>query len=131
MSQQNETNKQIQAMKKVLTLILGLVAGTASFAQVADSTTPSTNLYMTADNKLKLIVGPETAKATIILRDMDGHVLYRNNAVDLQKGISQKFSLDDLTTGTYQVAVTVGKHSTVRTFEVGVVPAQKVVKIDA
>lgn len=118
-------------MKKILTLMLGLVAGTASFAQIIDSTTPSTNLVVTADNKLKLIVSPEPARATIILRDMDGHVLYRNNSVDLQKGINQKFNLDELATGTYQLAVTIDKESTVKTFEVGVVPAQKVVKIDA
>ena len=115
-------------MKNVFILMLGLVASTASFANSASKNEPSADLAVTTDHNIKLTVGAEEAKAVVILRDVDGHVLYRNQ-VDLQQGFNQKFNISELPTGTYQIAVTVNKQSTVKTFEVGVQPAQTVVKI--
>ena len=115
-------------MKNVLLLMLGLVAGTASFANSTTPAAPSANLAVTTDHKLNLTIAPEEAKAVVILRDFDGHTLYRSQ-VNLQHGFNQKFNLTELPTGTYQIAITVGQQSTVKTFEVGVQPAQKVISI--
>ncbi|UFH51943.1 hypothetical protein [Spirosoma sp. KNUC1025] len=115
-------------MKKVLLLMLGLAAGTASFAASAPQNTPSATLVVTADQRLKLTIGPEEGKAVVILRDLAGHTLY-SNQVDLLQGFNQKFNISELPTGTYEIAITVGKQSTVKSFEVGVQPAQTVVKI--
>jgi hypothetical protein len=118
-----------KAMKKILMLMLGLAAGTASFANpITTSTAPSANLAVTADQKLNLTISPEEARAMVVLRDLDGHTLYRNQ-VNLLQGFNQKFNISELPVGTYEIAVTVGKQSTIKTFEVGVQPSQTVVKI--
>ena len=108
--------------------MLGLAAGTASFANPTTPTAPTANLAITTDQKLNLTISPEEASAMVVLRDLDGHVLYRNQ-VNLLQGFNQKFNISELPLGTYQIAVTVGKQSTIKTFEVGVQPSQTVVKI--
>lgn len=117
-------------MKKIFVLMLGLVAGTASFAQNAVNEVPVANVSMTSDHKIKLVVKPEMAKATIVLRDLAGHLLY-TNTVNLRTGINQTFNIDDLAFGTYQLAVTVGQQSTVKTFVIEEHPAQTVVTLQS
>ncbi|GAB2576027.1 DUF3244 domain-containing protein [Spirosoma areae] len=113
-------------MKKIFILMLGLVAGTASFAQSTDSTTPATTVTITNDQKLKLIVGKEEATATITLRDAAGHVLY-SNTLSLRDGLQQKFNLTQLDEGSYQLAVVVGKETVVKAFSIANQPAQKLI----
>lgn len=115
-------------MKNTLLLMLGLVAGTASFAQTTNSKTPETSVTITANQRVKLIVARENATAAITLRDTDGHVLYREN-VDLRNGLRQQFNITQLANGTYQLAVAVGSDTVVETFVVDEQPAQKVVAI--
>ena len=122
--QLNET-KTKEAMKNVL-LMLGLVAGTASFAQTTEPKTPATSVSITSDQKLKLVVGHEDANATITLRDAKGHVLYSSN-VNLRDGLAQKFDLTQLDNGAYQVAVAVGTDVIIKTFVIDDQPAQKLV----
>lgn len=117
-------------MKNILLLMLGLVAGTASFAQTTQGETPAANLVVTSTHKLKLMVGQQDAKGTIALVDNAGHVLY-NDSVNLQKGLNQNFNIDALSSGTYQVVVTIGKQSIVKTFVVDEKPAQTVVTLNA
>ena len=115
-------------MKNTLILMLGLVAGTASFAQTTNSKTPEASVTITADQKVKLIMARENATAAITLRDTDGHVLYREN-VDLRNGLRQQFNIAQLANGTYQLAVAVGDDTVIKTFVVGEQPAQKLVAI--
>lgn len=115
-------------MKNTLILMLGLVAGTASFAQTTVSKTPETSVSITADQKIKLIVARDEATATITLRDADDHLLYREN-VSLRNGLRQHFNVAELASGTYQIAVAVGQSTVVKTFVVGEQPAQKLVAI--
>ena len=115
-------------MKNTLILMLGLVAGTASFAQTISSKTPEASVSVTKDQKVKLMVARSEATAAVTLRDADGHVLYRDN-VDLRNGMRQLFNIAELANGTYQIAIAVGKDTVVKTFVVGEQPAQKSVAI--
>ncbi|GAB2557335.1 T9SS type A sorting domain-containing protein [Spirosoma aerophilum] len=117
-------------MKNILLLMLGLVAGTASFAQTTPGETPDANLALTSSHKLKLMVGQQDAKGTIALIDNAGHILY-NDSVNLRKGINQNFNIDELASGTYQIVVKIGKQSIVKTFVVDEKPAQTVVTLNA
>lgn len=117
-------------MKKLFILMLGLVAGTASFAKTTTNQAPATAITLTADNKVKLIVAPEAAKATIALQDREGHLLY-TSSVDLRQGINQKFNINELGVGTYQIAVKVGDQSTVKTFVVQERPAETFVMLES
>lgn len=115
-------------MKNILFLMLGLVASTASFAQTTIDKTPAATVSVTSDNKVKLIVAREEATATVTLRDSDGHVLYMRNE-DLRDGISQNFDVAQLTYGVYQLSISVGKESIVKTFELKEIPSQQVVTL--
>ena len=115
-------------MKNALLLMLGLVAGTASFAQTNNSKTPETSVSVTNDQKVKLVVAREEAKAAVTLRDAEGHLLYTEN-VDLHNGLRQYFNIAGLDYGVYQLAVSIGKDSVVETFVIGEQPAQKLVAI--
>lgn len=113
-------------MKKVLILMLGLVAGTASFAQTTTPQPLATSVLITSDQRVKLTVGREEALATVTLLDADNHVLYAQN-VDLHQGLRQYFNIAQLDNGTYRLAVAVGKQTTVKTFIVDEQPAQKII----
>ena len=115
-------------MKNTLILMLGLVAGTASFAQTTTPKTPATSVTVTTDQKVKLIVAREEATAAITLRDADGHVLYTEN-VNLRNGLYQRFNIAQLANGTYQIAIAIGNDTVVKTFVVDEQPAQKLVAI--
>ncbi len=115
-------------MKNIFILMLGLVAGTASFAQTTGSKTPATSVSITADQKLKLIVARENASALVTLRDTEGHILY-SSTVDLRDGLSQKFNLSELGIGSYQLAVSVGNEVVVKSFVIDDQPAQKIVAL--
>ncbi len=115
-------------MKNIVILMLGLVASTASFAQTTIDKTPAATVSVTTDNKVKLIVAPEEAIATITLRDADGHVLYVSNQ-NLRDGVRQYFNIAQLAYGIYQLSISVGKESMVKTFEVKEIPSQQVVTL--
>ncbi|QKZ14848.1 T9SS type A sorting domain-containing protein [Spirosoma sp. KUDC1026] len=106
-------------MKKVLTLMLGLVAGTASFAHTADvnPTVSATHLVMTTDQKIKLYVQPAQDKGDLSIRDANGHVLY-NTTVSLQKGLQQQFDISNLGTGMYQLTLNTNHQTLTKTFVV-------------
>ena len=104
-------------MKKVLILMLGLVASTASFAK---SSTPSaanvqSRLAVTADHKIKLYVQPFSTKGELAIRDANGQAFY-NTTVSLGKGLSQQFDFSNLPVGTYQLVLTAGQQAITRTF---------------
>ncbi|MFD2936641.1 DUF3244 domain-containing protein [Spirosoma flavum] len=113
-------------MKNVFILMLGLVAGTASFARTVDHKTPETSLSITSDQRIKLVVGQENNTATVTLRDTEGHVLYNSN-VSLRNGLLQTFNINELSAGTYQLAVAIGSDVVVKTFVIDDQPAQKLV----
>lgn len=115
-------------MKKLLILTLGLIAGTASFAQITTDKTPVTTVSITTDQKVKLMVAREEATASVRLRDSEGHILYAQN-VDLRGGLYQKFDVAQLAFGTYQVEVAIGEQTVVKTFTVAEQPAQKVLAV--
>ncbi|WP_157815869.1 hypothetical protein [Spirosoma pollinicola] len=115
-------------MKNVLILMLGLVIGTTSFAQTTEHITPVATVSITTDQKLKLVVDREDAVASVTLRDTQGHLLYSSN-VNLREGFTQKFNIDELTAGSYQLAVAVGNDSFVKTFVVADQPAQKLIAL--
>lgn len=119
-------------MKKTILLMLGLVAGTASFAQqtVASlSTAPTPQVSITADQKLKLTVSQQTAVATVTLLDEAGHQLYVER-VKLHNGLAQQFDLSNLTNGKYHLLFTTGSETVSRTFYVAEQPTLKQVYIE-
>lgn len=113
-------------MKNAVLLMLGLTIGTASFAQTTPA--PATNVSVTNDQRVKLIVARESATALISLLDDGGHVLY-TETVRLNDGLRQYFDIAALDAGTYQLAVRVGRETVVKTFVVNEQPAQKTVAI--
>ncbi|GAB4025006.1 T9SS type A sorting domain-containing protein [Spirosoma gilvum] len=115
-------------MKKVLALMLGLVAGTASFAHssVSTSSVADTRLVMTADHKIKLYVQPLQTKGQLAIRDANGQELY-NSTVSLQKGLSQQFDFSDLGIGTYQLTLTTEEGTLTKTFVVQANPHESFV----
>lgn len=115
-------------MKNILFLMLGLIVSTASFAQMTIDKTPAATVLLTSDNKVKLMVAREEATATITLRDSDGHILYVDKQ-NLQNGLRQYFNVSQLAYGVYQLSISVGKESIVKTFEVKELPSQQVVTL--
>lgn len=115
-------------MKNTLMLMLGLAAGTASFAQTTSSQTPETSVSVTNDQKLELIVARQQATAAVTLRDADGHVLYRET-ISLHNGLRQQFNIAEMVNGTYQLAVVVGNDTVIKTVVVNEQPAQKLAAI--
>lgn len=115
-------------MKNTLILLLGLAAGTASFAQTTGSQTPETSISVTNDQKLKLIVARQPATAAVTLRDADGHVLY-SEQISLRNGLLQQFNIAGLTNRTYRLIVAIGSDAVVKTFVIDEQPAQKLVAI--
>jgi len=115
-------------MKKVLILMLGLVASTASFA---NPTTPNTSaaqsrVVMTADHKIKLYVQPLQTKGQLSIWDANGQAVY-SRSVALQKGLSQQFDVSSLGTGTYRLSLTTGSETLTRTFVVQANPNESFV----
>ncbi|MFD2934789.1 T9SS type A sorting domain-containing protein [Spirosoma flavum] len=104
-------------MKKLLILMLGLVATTASFASTSAThpLTTQNRLIMTAEHKIKFYVQPLQTKGKLVIWDANGQVVY-NQAVDLQKGLSQQFDLSNLSVGTYHLTLMTGTETLTKTF---------------
>lgn len=115
-------------MKKVLILMLGLVASTASFA---NSSTPQTSaaetrLVMTPEHKVKLYVQPLQTNGQVAILDADGRAVY-TETVNLKKGLSQQFDVSSLGNGTYRLTLTTGSETQTRTFVVQANPDESFV----
>ena len=115
-------------MKKTILLMLGLVAGAASFAQQTPtqapaSDKPQTRLVITPEQKVKLFVQPVAGNGQLSLLDTQGHVLYGAN-VSLQKGFGQQFDISNLPIGTYRLVVKTNDETVTKTFVVQPVPNQ-------
>lgn len=122
-------------MKIVIALMLGLVAGTASFAQASASRTnsplvPQTHITMTADQKIKFHVSPVSERAQIALQDADGHALY-TEYVTPAHGFDQQFDVSGLAVGTYRLTLTTNEQTIVRTFVVQPVPNQTFIVMES
>ena len=117
-------------MKKVIVLMLGLVAGTASFAQPTPVADSSSVMMTTGPEKIKLFVAPQATTATINLLNEQGHVLYKQK-VNLQNGFRQNFNLSELEPGMYQMVVLTDGQRVIKTFVVDQVPAQKRITLQA
>ncbi len=104
-------------MKKVLILMLGLVASTASFANnsVPAASVSEAHVVMTAAHKIKLYVQPLQTKGQLVIWDADGKAVYAQN-VALGKGISQQFDVSGLGTGTFRLTLTTGSDTLTKTF---------------
>ena len=115
-------------MKKVLILMLSLVASAASFATPSAPPTTAANphLVMTTDQKIRLFVQPLRAKGQLAIRDASGQAVYASN-VSLQKGLSQQFDIANLGTGTYRLTLTTGDETFTKTFVVQATPNQNFV----
>ncbi|WP_020599509.1 T9SS type A sorting domain-containing protein [Spirosoma panaciterrae] len=118
-------------MKKVLVLMLGLVASTASFAH--SSTAPAsasvTRVVMTNDHKIKLYVQPLQAKGQLAILDANGRAMYSSN-VSLQKGLHQQFDFANLGTGTYHLTLKTDHQTITKTFVVQANPNESFVMQD-
>ena len=106
-------------MKKELALLVGLVAGTASFANssTVEPSVSTTRLVMTTGQKVKLYVQPLQTKGQVEILDVTGQPLY-NETVSLQKGLSQQFDVSNLSVGTYRLTLTAGNETVTKTFVV-------------
>ena len=114
-------------MKKIALLMLGLVAGTASFATT--TTTPEnaqTRVVMTAGQKIKLYVQPLQTKGQVAILDANGREMYSQN-VALGKGFSQQFDLSNLSNGTYHLTLNTGNETVTKTFVVQANPNESFV----
>jgi len=94
-------------MKKVLILMLGLVASTASFAKptTPQTSTVQTRVVMTPEHKIKLYVQPLQTKGQLAILDANGQAVYTQH-VALGKGFSQQFDVSSLGTGTFRLTLT-------------------------
>lgn len=115
--------------------MLGLVAGTASFApkasaQTIDTPTPQARVVMTADQKIKLIVQPLLADGKVAITDASGHSLY-TSTMNLKKGLGLQFDVSALSAGTYQMTLKTGSEVVTKTFVVQVVPYESFVVLNA
>lgn len=112
-------------MKTIVTLMLGLVAGTASFADSPVNTPTAaatqTRVVMTTDRKIKLFVQPQSTTAQLTIQDDKGHPLLNNN-VSLKKGWKQQFDVSELGAGTYKLTLTTGQQQISKTFVVQAYP---------
>ena len=118
-------------MKKVLILMLGLVASAASFATPSTPSTPQTttaqtHLVMTPEHKIKLYVQPLQTKGQIAILDASGQAVYASN-VALQKGLAQQFDFSNLGTGTYRFTLKTGNETISKTFVVQANPNESFV----
>lgn len=125
----------MKIMKKTIMLMLGLVAGTASFAQESNPQTiapaePQVHLMATANQKVRLMVQPEAAKGKIALLDEMGHSLYTAN-IALNKGISQQFDIAQLATGKYSLKITTPTGTVTKTFIIQPVPYETFVVLES
>ena len=122
-------------MKKTILLMLGLVAGTASFApksiaQTTDAPTPQARVVMTADQKIKLYVQPVQAEGEVEILDASGHLLY-TSTMNLKKGLGLLFDVSGLSVGTYQMLLKMGSEVVTKTFVVQPVPFESFVSLKA
>jgi hypothetical protein len=130
----SKRNKQLitkKAMKKVLILMLGLAASTASFATGLTPQTASaqTRMVMTAEHKLKLYVQPLQAKGQLAILDANGQTVYAQN-VALGKGLREQFDVSSLGTGTFRLTLTTGNETVIKTFVVQANPNESFVVQD-
>lgn len=120
-------------MKKVILLMLGLVAGTASFAQESVAPAPVVSgpivhLIAKPDQKVQFIVQPDNSSGHISLRDEAGHFLYSAN-VSLREGLNQQFDIANLGIGTYRITLSAGSERVIKIFEVKPVPYSTIVTL--
>ncbi len=120
-------------MKKTILLMLGLVAGTASFAQESNSQTvastePQVQVLAASNQKVRLMIQPEDAKGKIALLDDMGHALY-TATVTLNEGISQQFDIAQLASGKYRLKVTTPTSTVTKTFIIQPISEEKFVVI--
>ena len=115
-------------MKKVLVLMLSLVASTASFAHAstAPASASDTREVMTSDHKIKLYVQPLQTKGQLTILDANGQAIYTSR-VALQKGLHQQFDVSNLSTGTYRLTLTTGGQTVSKTFVVQANPNESFV----
>jgi hypothetical protein len=115
-------------MKKVLMLMLGLVATTASFANEPTTTpeTAQTRVVMTTGQKIKLYVQPLRTKGQVTMLDTKGQAIF-TETVNLQKGLSQQFNFANLGTGTYHLTLATGTETITKTFVVQANPSESFV----
>ena len=112
-------------MNTLFALALACTLSTAPTNDDNKITSRETSTYMVTDNfalwltengKLKLSMGQQDAKATIELRGDKG-TLY-HGSVNLRKGIQQTFDMSQVTDGSYQIQVTIGKQVTTKTIQI-------------
>ncbi|MCF0055377.1 hypothetical protein [Dyadobacter sp. CY356] len=113
-------------MKKILLLVLGLVAGSASFANTNNDSKLSAKTSVVENEKVKLVIAPMNAKARLELMDSEGHLLY-SSRVNLSHGIKQVFDVSHLENGLYQLSLSVGDEQTVKTIDITETTSQQVV----
>ena len=107
-------------MKKILMVMLGLVAGTASFAANKEPNKPvaaPTRLVMNMENKLRFYVQPLQAKGQLAIRDANGRPVY-TSTVALHKGLYRQFDFSNLVMGTYRFTLATEAGTFQRTFVV-------------
>ncbi len=120
-------------MKKTILLMLGLVAGTASFAQDSNShttTEPKVLVMTTASQKVRLFVQPEASKGKIALLDEEGHSLF-TETVALHEGINQQFDIAQLATGKYRLKITTDGGTVIKTFIIQPVTHERSVVLES
>ncbi len=115
--------------------MLGLVAGTASFAQesyaqTVDSSDPLVYMSATNHQKVRLIVQPEASKGEIVLLDEMGHALY-TETVALNEGIIQQFDIAQLASGTYRMKVSTPTGTITKTFVIQPVSQERQVVLES
>ncbi|GAB3920157.1 T9SS type A sorting domain-containing protein [Larkinella terrae] len=113
-------------MKKIGMLMLGLLAGTVSFAhQPLTSTTPA-RLVMNTENKIRLYVQPLQSKGQLAIWDANGRPVYFST-VALQKGLSRQFDFSSLSAGTYRLTLQTNAETVTKRFVVQANPNESFV----
>ncbi|WP_338875916.1 hypothetical protein WBJ53_09800 [Spirosoma sp. SC4-14] len=116
-------------MKKVIALLLGLTAASASFAQ--NTTDDQQDVFIRSTNqKVEVYVAPQTADATIKLLDGEGHTLFLKTSTVIN-GFRQKLDLSELEPGSYHLTVLKAGEKVEKTIVIETLPAQKQISLKA
>lgn len=119
----------MKTMKKILALLLGLTAASASFAQPITDNQQDV-LFHSTNQKVEVYVAPQTTDATIKLLDGEGHTLFSKTS-NVANGFRQKLDLSELDPGSYHLTVLKDGQKVEKTIIIESIPAQKQISLKA
>ena len=106
-------------MKNILLLMLGLAAGTASFAHelAPQDKTLLTHLVMNDRDRIRFYVQPLQTKGQLSIQDANDRIIYQQT-MSLKKGLRQQLDISNLAAGTYRLTLSTEQKTVTQAFVV-------------